>query len=92
MQTAIRPRVRSALTVIALLLIIALVAVAIVFAVQRAWPAQSHTFQSYTLEVTPSSPWHPGQSLSLWWVPGVERISPDEPPRSVTCHFGLYGP
>jgi hypothetical protein len=92
MQTAIRSRVQSVLTVIALLLITALVIAAIVFAVQRALPAQSHTFQLYTLEVTPSPPWHPGQSLSLLWVPSATQIGPGEPPRSVTCHFWLYGP
>jgi hypothetical protein len=41
--------------------------------------------------VIPSAPWHPGQSLSLLWVPSVAQGGP-EPPRSVTCQFSLYGP
>ncbi len=81
-----------ALMGVAMLLTAAIVIVAIVFAVQRAFPAHMHTYQSYTLDVAPSAPWHPGQSLSLLWVPSQAQIGPDEPPRSVTCHFWLYGP
>ena len=95
MWSSIRSRTRSALTVVAVLLTMALVVAAILFAVQRVFPAQTHRFQSYDLEVTdvtPAPPWHPGQSLSLQWVPTDAEIGPDEPPNSVTCTFSLYGP
>jgi hypothetical protein len=92
MWTPIRSRARTALTVGAVLLTVALVVAALLFVVQRAFPSQTHTYQSYQLEVTPSSPWHVGQSLSLVWVPNTAQIGPDAPPRSVTCQFSLYGP
>jgi hypothetical protein len=78
--------------VIALLLIIALVVAAILFVLQRAFPAQMHNYQSYELAVTPSSPWHAGQSLSLQWEPSAAGMGPGEPPSSITCTFSLYGP
>jgi hypothetical protein len=93
MWTPIRSRARTALTIVAVLLTVALFVAAILFAVQRVFPSQTHTYQSYDLEVTPSSPWHPGQSLSLEWVPSAALMTgPEEPPRSVTCQFSLYGP
>ena len=92
MWTSIRSRMGSALTVVAVLLTMTLIVAAILFAVQRVFPAQGHRFQSYDLEVTPSAPWHPGQSLSLVWVPSDASIGPDAPPDSVTCQFLLYGP
>jgi hypothetical protein len=85
-------RVRSALTAVAVILTGALVVTAMVFAVNRALPSQIHTYQSYQLAVTPSAPWHPGQSLSLQWVPIEEEVSPDAPPTSIMCQFSLYGP
>ena len=81
-----------ALTIFATLLTAAIIIAAILFAVQRAFPAHMHTYQSYTLDVAPSAPWHPGQSLSLLWVPSQAQMGPGEPPRSVSCHFLLYGP
>ena len=96
MLTAIRSRTRTVLTVVALLLTMALVVAALLFAVQWVFPAHTHTYRSYDLEVTPSSPWHTGQSLSLQWVPGYSAIGgpnePPQPPRSVTYTFALYGP
>jgi len=92
MWTSIRSRMGSALTVVAVLLTMTLVVAAILFAVQRVFPAQMHRFQSYQLEVSPSAPWHPGQSLSLVWVPTDAGIGPDAPPHSLTCQFLLYGP
>ena len=92
MWTSIRSRMGSALTVLVALLTMTLVVAAILFVVQRAFPA--HGYQSYYLEVSPSAPWHPGQSLSLVWVPtgaGGGVVS-DAPPHSVTCQFSLYGP
>jgi hypothetical protein len=76
--------------VIALLLITALVVAAIEFVVQRTRPAHTNTYQVYTLVVTPASPWHPGQSLSLQWAPRTVGIDGSKPPRSVTCTFSLY--
>jgi hypothetical protein len=79
MWTSIRSRMGSALTVVAVLLTMTLIVAAILFAVQRVFPAQGQRFQSYDLEVTPSAPWHPGQSLSLVWVPSDAGIGPDAP-------------
>lgn len=92
MWTTITSRARTTLAVLTLLLTTALVVTGILFAVQWAFPAHMHTYQSYTLEVVPSAPWHPGQSLSLLWVPSEAQGGPDEPPVSVTCLFSLYGP
>jgi hypothetical protein len=79
MWTSIRSRMGSALTVVAVLLTMTLVVAAILFVVQRVFPAQGHRFQSYELEVSPAAPWHPGQSLSLVWVPTDAGIDPDTP-------------
>ena len=92
MWTAIRSHTGRALTVLAVLLTMTLVVAALLFVVQRAFPAQTHQYQSYQLEVSPSAPWPPGQSLSLLWVPTEAGIGPDAPPHSVTCQFSLYGP
>ena len=62
------------------------------FVVDRVSPSQTHEYQSYQLEVSPSAPWHPGQSLSLVWVPTEAGMGPDAPPHSVTCQFVLFGP
>lgn len=94
MWTTIASRARTALTVFVALLTMVLIVAAILFATQWAWPAQTHTYQSYSLEVSPPppAPWHPGQSLSLVWVPSEAGSGPGEPPASVTCQFWLYGP
>jgi hypothetical protein len=92
MWTTIRSQTGRALTVLAVLLTMTLVVAAILFVVDRVSPSQTHEYQSYQLEVSPSAPWHPGQSLSLVWVPTEAGISPDVPPHSVTCQFLLYGP
>ncbi len=92
MWTTISTRARTALTVFATLLTMVLLVAAILLATQWAWPAQTHTYQSYSLEVTPAAPWHPGQSLSLVWIPSEEQTGPDAPPTQVTCQFWLFGP
>lgn len=92
MRNPIPSRARSVLTVVALLLSLILVVAALLFAVDRAFPDHTYTYQSYQLEVTPSAPWHPGQSLSLLWVARYAEMGPDAPLRSVTCHLRLYGP
>jgi hypothetical protein len=84
-------RVRRTLMVVAVVLTVALVVAAILFARDRPRPTHTYTYQLYTLLFTPAAPWHPGQSLRLLWVPSVQS-GPDAPPRSVTCHFRLYGP
>lgn len=90
---AIRSRARAALPGLALLLTAAVV-VAIVFVVQWAMPEQMHTYQTYSPEVTPAPPWHPGQSLSLQWVPDeAGQTGPEDAvPRAVMCTFLLFGP
>lgn len=92
MRTSIRFGPRTLLIVSAVLLTLLLVGVAILVGLQRAFPAHTHTYQSYSLEVTPTPPWHPGQTLSLVWVTSGGGQSGNEPPPSVTCTFTLYGP
>lgn len=91
---AIRSRVGAAFPGLALLLAVAVVVGAIVFFVQWALPAQVHTYQTYSPDVTPAPPWHPGQSLSLQWVPGeAGQTGPEDAvPRAVMCTFSLFGP
>lgn len=91
MRTSIQFSTRTLLIVTALFLALTLVVVAIFVGLQRALPAQSYIYHSYSLAVTPSSPWHPGQTLNLLWVSNAV-LSSDEPPPSVTCIFTLYGP
>jgi hypothetical protein len=93
MWSSIRSGIRSTLTVVATFVTVILIIAAILFVVQRVSPAeQGYRYQSYELVVTPSPPWHPRQSLSLWWVPTDAGIGPDAPPHSVTCQFLFYGP
>ncbi len=94
MLTAVRSRMRAALTPLPALLIGFLVIAALVVALLRFFPDQGgmHTYQSYQLEVSPALPWHLGQPLTLSWMPTSAGLSVGEPPRSVTCHFWLYGP
>ena len=91
MSSSTQSRVRSQLTGFAVLLAAALVAVAIWFAVERVWPSQTHVYTTYQLAVTPAPPWHPGQSVSLQWSPSTAQMT-GPPPRSVYCHYALYGP
>lgn len=91
MRPSIQFSTRTLLIVSALFLTLILVFVAILFGLQRVLPAQSYIYHSYGLEVTPSPPWHPGQTLNLLWV-ADDVLSSDEPPPSVTCTFTLYGP
>lgn len=86
MRTSIQFHART-LLIVSLTLI--LIVVAILVGLKWALPA-THIYHSYTLAVTPSSPWHPGQTLNLLWVPN-DVTSSDEPPPSVTCAFALYG-
>jgi hypothetical protein len=83
--------VRTQLTGFAVLLVVIVVVVAIWFAVGRVWPSQTHEYTTYQLAVTPAPPWHPGQSVSLQWSPSAAQMT-GPPPRSVYCHYALYGP
>ncbi len=88
MWTSIRFRSRTALTVIAIVLTAAIVVAATLFAIQRVWPGQMHTYQSYTIDVAPSAPWHPGESLSLHWTPSVTQIGSTSHPIRSHAPFG----
>lgn len=92
MWTSIRSRLGSALTVVAVLLTMILVVTALLFVLVRTFPPQWHSYQTYGLDVTPSGPWHPGQSLSLQWAPNGGGSVQGEPPSSFTYSFSLYGP
>jgi hypothetical protein len=92
MWTSIRSRLGSALTLVAVLLTMILVVTALLFVLVRTFPPQWHSYQTYSLDVTPSGPWHPGQPLSLQWAPGGGGTVQGEPPSSVVCQFSLYGP
>jgi hypothetical protein len=91
MWKTIQSRTRTQLAGFAALLVMALVIAAIAFAWEHVWPNQNHSYTIYQLYVTPASPWHAGQSISLQWWPSRAEMS-GAPPRSVYCHYALYGP
>lgn len=89
MRPSIQFSRRTLLIVIATFLTLILVVVAIFVGLQRVLP--SYIYHEYSLVVTPSPPWHPGQTLNLLWEPD-DASGSDKPPPSVTCAFTLYGP
>jgi hypothetical protein len=91
MWATIQSRVRTQLMGFAALLSVIVIIVAIGFAWERVWPSQAHSYTTYQLFVTPAPPWHPSQSVSLQWWPSTAESSVLLP-RSVYCHFALYGP
>jgi hypothetical protein len=77
MRTAIWSRAR------AVFFTVAIIVVAIMLVVLRAWPTQEYSYQPNTLEVPPLAS---GQSLTLQqWAPSRVQTSPGAVLRSVIC-------
>jgi hypothetical protein len=95
MWATIQSRTRRATRGFAVFFVMASVGVASGCKAEQPFPLfpspHLHTYLSWVLAVTPAPPWHPGQSLSLKWLP-IRSEMDGQPPRTVSCHFALYGP